>query len=115
MLKLLQTSAFYKDSSEPEVTFLTLSSKEKGLEKIAAHQDIKAFVDQIVPKEGHSYLHINAMTAGEWYSSNRNGDFFPEENLKKYYKTFETSPAYVYRSHINKDPARSYGKVIFAV
>lgn len=114
MLKLLDSTAFY-DSSEPSVTLLDLGSKERGLEKKAAHEDVQEFLGRLSPKPGHTYLHINAMTAGEYHGSNRNADYFPEENLKKYYKTFETTPAYIYRSHINKDPARSYGKVIFSI
>lgn len=117
MLKLLETSAFTKDK-EPTVTILDLTSPllgAEGLEKKAAHEEVSAFVSTLQPKPNHSYLHILAMTSSEYYSSNRNGDFFPEANLKKYYKTFETTPAHVYRSHINKDPARSYGKVIFAI
>jgi hypothetical protein len=114
MLKLLDSSSFYQDD-EPSVTLLDLSIADKGFEKKAAHEDIQAFVDKLQPKPGYTYLHINAMTAGEYHGSNRNADFFPEENLKRYYKTFETTPAYVYRSHINKDPRKSYGKVIFSI
>jgi hypothetical protein len=114
MLKLLASTSFY-DDSEPSITLLDLSSSDRGLEKKAAHEDIQAYVSKLSPKPGFTYLHINAMTAGEYHGSNRNADFFPEENLKRYYKTFETTPAYVYRSHINKDPKRSYGKVVFAV
>jgi hypothetical protein len=114
MLKLLDTTAFY-DTAEPHVTLLDLTREVGGLEKKAAHEEIQAYLSTLAPKPGYTYLHINAMTAGEYHGSNRNADFFPEENLKKYYKTFETSPAYVYRSHINKDPAKSYGKVIFSI
>lgn len=114
MLKLLDSSSFYKED-EPSVTLIDLASNNKGFEKKAAHEDIQAYVDKLQPKPGYTYLHINAMTAGEYHGSNRNADFFPEENLKRHYKTFETSPAYVYRSHINKDPRKSYGKVIFAI
>lgn len=114
MLKLLDSSSFYKED-EPSVTLIDLASNNKGFEKKAAHEDIQAYVDKLQPKPGYTYLHINAMTAGEYHGSNRNADFFPEENLKRYYKTFETTPAYVYRSHINKDPRKSYGKVIFAI
>lgn len=114
MLKLLDTNSFYKDE-EPTISILNLSALSAGLEKVAAHEDIQAYLDVLEPKPGFTYLHINAMTAGEYHGANRNADYFPEDNLKKYYKTFETSPAYVYRSHINKDPKKSYGKVLFAV
>lgn len=114
MLKLLDSSSFCKDD-EPSVTLINLAAADKGFEKKAAHEEIQAYIDKLQPKPGFTYLHINAMTAGEYHGSNRNADFFPEENLKRYYKTFETTPAYVYRSHINKNPRKSYGKVIFAV
>jgi hypothetical protein len=114
MLKLLDSSSFYKED-EPSVTLLDLAVSHKGFEKKAAHEEIQAYVAKLQPKPGFTYLHINAMTAGEYHGSNRNADFFPEENLKRHYKTFETTPAYVYRSHINKDPRKSYGKVIFAI
>lgn len=115
MLKLITQTAFY-EPDEPQITILSLGDKASNhLEKTAAHEDIKQYVSKLDIKPGYTYLHINAMTAGEWYSSNRNGDFFPEENLKAHYKTFETTPAYVYRSHVNKQPSKSYGKVIFSV
>ena len=88
---------------------------EDTLVKKAADERIVDFVRNLTPKDGKTYLHINAMGAGEYYGSNKNGDYFPEENLIEHYKTFETSPGYVYRHHINKDPARSIGKVIFAI
>jgi len=114
MLKLITSDSFYNEE-ESSISIIDLKTLSSGLEKKAAHEDIQTYINTLQPKPNHTYLHINAMTAGEWYSSNRNGDFFPEENLRKYYKTFETTPAYVYRSHINKDPKRSYGKVIYSV
>lgn len=112
MLKLVNSNSFNFDSSEPQVSIINLT---EGFEKKAAHEDVSEFISKLQPKEGFTYLHINAMTAGDWYSSNRNGDYFPEENLKKYFKTFETTPAHVFRHHINKQIERSYGKVIFAI
>lgn len=115
MLKLIDNLPEVPKRGDQQVTILDLSSQGTGLEKRATHEEVQEFVSSISPKPGHTYLHINAMGAGEYYSSNRNADFFPEENLKKYHHTFVKSPAYVYRSHINKDPKRSYGKVIFSV
>lgn len=54
------------------------------------------------------------MGAGEYYGSNRNGDYFPEAQLIRWHKTFETSPAHLFRHHVNKDPAKAIGKVIFS-
>lgn len=101
-------------AEEPLVNILDLSQQGEGLLKEAATSEINNFIHNLRPRENHTYLHINAMTAGEYHGANRNSDFFPEENLKASYKTFETSPAHVFRSHINKDPKKAFGKVIFA-
>lgn len=87
---------------------------EGPLEKTAAAEEVQAFVSQIQPKDGFFYIHINAMGAGEYYGSNRNGDYFPEEQLIRYHKTFETNPAHLFRHHINKDPTIAIGKVVFS-
>ena len=87
---------------------------EDGLEKSAAADEILEFTKDMKREDGKFYLHINAMGAGEYYGSNRNGDYFPEENLIKWHKTFETSPAHVFRHHVNKDPSIAIGKVIFS-
>lgn len=93
---------------------LEVSMLDFSLEKKAAAEEITQFVSQIEPQDDKFYLHINAMGAGEFYGSNRNGDYFPEDNLKKHFKTFETSPAHVFRHHVNKNPEIAIGKVIFA-
>jgi hypothetical protein len=114
MLKLFDTLPV-NVKEEPSISVIDLSVPESGLEKVAANSEITEFISTLKPKEGFTYLHINAMTAGEYHGANRNADFFPEENLRMYHKTFQTSPAHVFRSHINKDPSRAYGKVIFSV
>lgn len=85
-----------------------------GLTKQAAAAEIDNFVKDIPVRDGFFYLHINAMGAGEYYGSNRNGDYFPEAQLIRWHKTFETSPAHLFRHHVNKDPAKAIGKVIFS-
>ena len=113
MYKLVDSSSFFKDN-EPCITLLSLEGST-GLEKKAADSRISSFVEALKPKTGKSYLHINAMGAGEYYGANRNGDYFPEAQLIEYHKTFETSPAHFFRHHINKDPAKANGVVIFSV
>lgn len=54
----------------------------------------------------HSYC-VNFVSV---HNSNRNGDYFKEEDLKKYYKIFENSG--VFWNHDNKDPSKSFGKVL---
>lgn len=115
MYKLIDSSSFF-DQEELQVTILSGPGFAEGLVKAAADERVTSYVmDNLKVQPGKMYLHINAMGAGEFYGPNRNGDYFPEEILKKYYKTFETSPAHVFRHHVNKDPARAIGKVIFAL
>lgn len=115
MYKLIDSSSFF-DQEDLQITILSGPGFSEGLVKAAADERVKSYVmDSLKIQPGKMYLHINAMGAGEYYGPNRNGDYFPEEILKKYYKTFETSPAHVFRHHVNKDPARAIGKVIFAL
>jgi hypothetical protein len=80
---------------------------------------IESYIRQSQPVEGKTQLLIDAMGAGEYYGSNVNGDYFPEEALRhdggNYgHKTFEMY-AYPFKHHVNKDPARAYGdKVVLS-
>lgn len=107
MDKLIDSMSFSEDW---KVTLIEESGS--GLEKSAAADEILEFTKNMEKKDDKFYLHINAMGAGEYYGSNRNGDYFPEDNLIQWHKTFETSPAHVFRHHVNKDPSIAIGKVI---
>lgn len=109
MDKLIDSMSFSEDW---KVTLLEESPE--GLEKSAAAVEVLDFVRDMDRADGKFYLHINAMGAGEYYGANRNGDYFPEDNLLQWYKTFETSPAHVFRHHVNKDPSIAIGKVIYS-
>ena len=111
MDKLLDIQSFYRPE---DVTATLLFEEDGGLTKEASAAEIDSFVSTIKPRDGFFYLHINAMGAGEYYGSNRNGDYFPEDQLIKWHKTFETSPAHVFRHHVNKDPSIAIGKVIYS-
>jgi len=115
MLKLVSWDL--KDESGYHVE--VLNGPNATFEKQAAafegeySEDIISAIDKIEKKSGHTYLLINAMGAGEFYGSNKNNDYFPEKVLREYHKTFEAL-AHVYKHHVNKDPRRSYGKVIYS-
>lgn len=111
MIKVIElgTEAF----GEPSVKVIDDWTGE-GLVKAAADSQVTSFVSKLTPEPDKVYVHILAMGAGEAYSANRNADFFPEENLIKYHKTFETSPAHIFRNHVNKDPSIAIGKVVFS-
>jgi len=99
-------------SSEPIVSFV----EKDGLVKTASSSYdpvVAEYLQNLKKEKGFIYALVNALTAGEFYSSNRNGDYFPEEALKKYHNTF-VEHGYVYKHHINKNPEKSMGKVIFS-
>tara|TARA_Y100001938_G_scaffold151168_1_gene246801 strand:- start:5758 stop:7581 length:1824 start_codon:yes stop_codon:yes gene_type:complete len=84
------------------------------LTKTAEYSDeLNGFIESLKGNDNKSYALVNALGAGEYFGANKNGDYFPEEVLGKYHKTFEAL-AHVYRHHVNKDPQKSMGKVVFS-
>ena len=79
------------------------------LTKEASAESIQ-FFNNLTPKKNHIYLLVIAMTASEYYSANKNGDYFYEKDLKRNYKDFEKSG--IFWNHDNKDPSKSAGTVI---
>lgn len=59
------------------------------------------------------YIKVRAVSAGEYYGDNKNGDWFPEQELIKCYKTFLTG--HVFKDHQNKSAASAIGEVLSAV
>lgn len=55
-------------------------------------------------------VHLISHGATEYWGPNRNGDGFKEATCRAYCHTFEKFARF-YRSHLNKDPAKSYGVV----
>lgn len=113
LTKLIDTSSFYSQE-ELQVQVIDLDHSDL-LEKTAADSRIMDFARNIKAEASKIYLHILAMGAGEYFGSNRNSDYFPEDNLKQWYRTFETGPAHVFRNHVNKDPAIAIGQVLYAI
>jgi hypothetical protein len=114
VLKLLDLDLDFF-GQEPTITILDFEKAGRGLTKKAADSRIEAYTSQLKPESNKIYVHILAMGAGEYFGANRNADYFPEENLLKYHETFATSPAHIFKHHINKNPDIAVGKVIFSV
>ena len=95
---------------EPTVQLLSNTQKSR-LSKVAS--EASEWSSSVRSTPGKTYILVLAMGASEFYGPNRNGDAFREVELKKKYKTFETN-AHVFRSHVNKDPAKSMGSVVKA-
>lgn len=58
-------------------------------------------------------VHQIVVGATESFGPNRNGDGFPADVCRKYAHTFEKFGR-IYRNHQNKDPNKSYGRIIKA-
>ena len=82
-------------------------------EASAYSEVLQEFLSTLTKRPGKTYALVNAMSAGEHYGSNRNGDYFPIQALKDYHKTFESN-GHVYKHHINKDPRKAMGRVSFS-
>jgi len=111
MIKFLDFEP-YSDNGVPYIVRL----HSDYLEKTASmDSDLKNAIDSLEAKDGKIYLLVNALGAGEYWSSNKNGDYFPDKILKQYHKTFEAL-AQVYKHHKNKPHQgdRTYGKVVFS-
>jgi hypothetical protein len=103
-----------RDSGEP--TFQTVTPQfQAGLTKTASGMaftpKIREFISSIQPVMDKIFAVVNAMGAGEFYGSNINGDYFPEDVLRKYHPTF-VSDGKPFMHHMNKDPDKCYGKVV---
>ena len=94
----------------PNVTQFHPGAMEKTAELAGPMTE---FLKTLVPDPNEIYLVINAMSAGEFYSSNRNGDYFNSSELVRTHPTF-VSDAKVYKHHKNKPTSPSYGRVLFS-
>lgn len=115
MIKLCDFNAF-DTNGEPTVVNIGRyddTIKTAALSSFAYAPEINNFISTLRPSPGKMYTLINAMGATEFFSCNRNGDAFYEDALKKYHHTFVTG-AHAYMHHKNKDPEKSYGRVIFS-
>ena len=114
LTKLIDSSSFF-NKEDQIVTILNFDDTKGLLKQASADSRIQEFAERIKPEEGKVYLHLLALSAGEYFGANRNADFFPEHNLIDCHKTFETGPAHIFRNHVNKNPAIAIGQVIFSI
>lgn len=96
--------------------------------------EVLQYISVLKPLPGSQYVLVNAMGAGEYYSSNINGDWFEESGLVHTPSGWTGNPlvdralgkgwtygyptfynAYPFAHHRNKDPSRAYGEVELAV
>lgn len=95
---------------------------------------VKAFLKTMNRPTGKVHVLVSALGAGEYWGSNTNGDYFPEQSLihtpqgwhelgnkmqqmvgAKWEWGFPTFyNAHAFQHHVNKDPARAFGDVVYA-
>ena len=75
------------------------------------NSEIANFVSNLEPEEKKIYILVNALSSGEYFGANRNGDYFPEQSLVDHHPSF-VSNGHVYKHHINKDPKKALGKIL---
>jgi hypothetical protein len=118
MYKLV-TFAGYDNNTGPHI-FPIEPNVERTIGHIKMARPLPPKIEQYIrsakPIPGKTQLLIDAMGAGEYYGSNVNGDYFPEEALRHKgsdygHETF-MHYAYPYKHHVNKDPARAYGEKV---
>ena len=61
---------------------------DRLLKTADVNSEVTDFIKTLKPEEGKTYVLVNAMSAGEYYGSNRNGDYFPEQSLIDGHDTF---------------------------
>lgn len=112
---MIEKVAEYTQNERDDMIFTIYNgSKDLSLVKTASYaSEVASYIQSLEKEKGYLYALVNALTAGEYYGSNRNGDFFPEEALKERHGTF-VEHGHVYKHHCNKDPKKSMGKVIFS-
>lgn len=108
--KIVETDPYLVSKSggvEPTVRLLDYDSL--SMEKVAS--EALEYSKHVKKEPGKTSILVLAMGASEYYGPNRNGDAFRESELIKHHHTFESN-AHVFKSHVNKDPAKAIGKVI---
>lgn len=124
MIKYIEYDSF----DEYGQHIIPLSSFSKGLVKTAGQfsPELMKVILNMKRLTNRYYVVVNALGSHEYWGCNRNGDAFPESGLSHLslrtdmntpndygYKTFEYY-AHFYQHHVNKDPKKSFGEVVFS-
>lgn len=118
-MSIIKTTSSWADSfDQPGVQIVNLSSRGLRGDDYRdfvkrASADILHDIDSIREKvaSDETLVHMLAIGATEDYGANRNGDGFRRKTCQQYHPTF-VKYAMFYRNHENKDPRKSYGRII---
>jgi len=134
---MLKVSTFLGETESGPQVIPLFGPADSHFEKVASQglrPEVLKYVDGLRPKNDSQYVLVNAMGASEYYSSNVNGDHFPETGLIHRPDKWLGDPlldkhaarnwpygfptfynAHPYSHHRNKDPKRAYGDVELAI
>ena len=117
MIKVV--SAGSSNFDEPQIQEIRLTRRgildpveKRAFEKRASIdilRDLDSLRDKVASDE--TLIHMLAVGATEDYGCNRNGDGFRRATCKACHPSF-VKYAHFYRNHINKDPKKSYGRLV---
>jgi len=118
-MSIIKTTASWGDKFEgPTAQIVGLSSRGlmvndyRQLVKRASADilhDIQSIREKVAADE--TLIHLLAIGATEDFGCNRNGDGFRRATCRAYHPTF-MKHAMFYRNHENKDPRKSYGRLV---
>lgn len=125
MIKYLQFNRF-DEYGEHITPVKNISRLEKTASPRGYSSKILNFVESIEKNPSFYYVVMDAVGSFEYWGRNSNADIFPESGLSHLslpsdagtpndfgYKTFEYYAKF-YKHHVNKDPKRSFGEVLFS-
>lgn len=109
--KIIETDPYLvsRSGSRQKTVVILEGSSVPTFEKVAS--EALEYCKTVTPTPGKTKILVLAMGASEYYGPNRNGDAFRESELIKHHHTFKTN-SHVFRSHVNKDPAKAIGRVL---
>jgi len=107
MIKIIDLGFEVPETGERRITLI-----DDSMVKTASN-DIQSFWSSFPREKDKGYLHVIAMTDGNIYGPNNNGDWFDGADLKKYHPSF-TKDGHVFMFHMNKDPKKAIGKPIYS-
>lgn len=133
---MLKVSTYLAESEHGLSVFPLYGPSDSSFEKTAAPglmPNVLRYIDTLRPRNDAQYVLVNALGAGEYYSSNINADHFPEAALIHKPARWTGNPlldknaakdwpygfptfygAHPFAHHRNKDASRAYGEVEFA-
>ena len=88
----------------------TLIESERHIKQASSSAMSEQLIRDNLPDKDHYAVHLIALGAGEYFSSNKNGDYWPEEMLKRCSHTFVTD-GHMFREHRNHHPRLAIGSI----